>query len=170
MTSNTGGFFNITVHCGWAPRDVHFARAPVSFMQFAPEYDRGTPKSIKDVVDAARSRIDDTLANDVANFLRRQEMRSPTNYSARIRVGDFALKKRTSFPMNSPKKLCHKIVVDAYEVMQRVATNSFRVKSILSGENSIVPGDHLQKVRLTRDKLIQLARELKRVTVSNRQI
>ena len=64
----------------------------------------------------------------------------------------------------------HKIVVDAYEVIQRVATNSFRVKSILSGENSIVPGDHLQKVRLTRDKLIQLARELKRVTVSNRQI
>ena len=57
------------------------------------------------------------------------------------------MKKRTSFPRGAAKKLCAKLVVDAYRILSRVGTNSFRVQSVVDGEISIFPGDHLVRMR-----------------------
>ena len=83
----------------------------------------------------------------MASFLRRQELRSPTNYSRRLRVGDFALRKRTSWPTSTPWKLGFRVVIDAFRIIARVATNSFRCESIVTNEISILPGDLLVRVR-----------------------
>ena len=153
-----------------SPRDAHFVRAPSTFLHAAPEVDRKAPKSIKDAVDAARKIGASTLANDVAAFVRRQERRSPTNQSAKVRVGDLCLKKRTSFPANAPRKLAFKIIADAYEVKSKVGSNSYRVESLLTGEEAVLPGDHLIKTRnLSAVDLVELCKEIERVSIMNQQ-
>ena len=155
---------------GVSPRDAHFVRAPSTFLQTAPEVDRKAPRSIKQAIDAARTISDTNLANDVASFIKRQEKRSPTNVSAKIRVGDLCLQRRTSFPAHAPRKLAFKLVVDAFKVISKVATNSFRVESLLTKRQTIIPGDHLIKTRhLDASSLIELCREMERVTVQNSQ-
>ena len=57
------------------------------------------------------------------------------------------MKKKTSFPRGAARKLCAKLVVDAYRIVSRVGTNSFRVESVIDGETSILPGDHLVRMR-----------------------
>ena len=133
---------------GLAPKDVHFARPPSSFLQTASDRDiSGVSRSLADCVSAARLAGRDTLMYDVAAFLRRQQHRSPTNYSLRLQVGDLCLKKRTSWPTNTPKKLGFRITVDGFEVKKRVATNTFLCESVLTGDLALYPGDHLVRVK-----------------------
>ena len=133
---------------GYSPCDVHFVRAPVSFLRTAVDARvDGIPRSLVDSIRASRLAGKETLQFDVASFLRRQELRSPTNYSRRLRVGDFALRKRTSWPTSTPWKLGFRVVIDAFRIVARVATNSFRCESIVTNEISILPGDLLVRVR-----------------------
>ena len=63
-----------------------------------------------------------------------------------LRVNDIVLKKKTSFRKNSPKKLQHHLVIDAYIIIGRIATNAFRVESLVTGEIKVMPGDSLVKL------------------------
>ena len=112
-----------------SPREVHFTRAPRSFLRAIPEVDSNAPPSIRSTIAAARAVREDVVRNDVMAHVKRQEKRSPTNYTARIQKGDYALQKRTSFPTRVPKKLAFRMLIDAYEVKARIATNSYRVTS-----------------------------------------
>ena len=151
-----------------APRDVHFNRAPSTFTHAAPKLDSTTAPSIRKAIDAARKVGEDTLANDVAAFIRRKAKRSPTNYSARIHVGDLLLKRRSSFPANSPRKLAYKIVVDCFECVARIASNNFRCVSLVTGDEYCLSGDVLVKIRgHTRDSLVELCKEMERVSTKN---
>ena len=151
-----------------SPREVHFTRAPRSFLRAIPEVDSNAPPSIRSTIAAARAVREDVVRNDVMAHVKRQEKRSPTNYTARIQKGDYALQKRTSFPTSVPKKLAFRTLIDAYEVKARIATNSYRVTSLLTGENHVVAGDLLIKVRgLTRDDLIELCAEMERISARN---
>ena len=67
-----------------------------------------------------------------------------------------------------PKKLAFRTLIDAYEVKARIATNSFRVTSLLTGENHVVAGDLLIKVRgLSRSDLVELCAEMERISARN---
>ena len=94
----------------------------------------------------------------MAQALKREEKKSPANYSRRLKIGDLVLKKKTTFPTHSPRKLAFKIVIQAYKVIARLATNTYRVKSIVDETLEIQPGDHL--VRLTNMREDQVLKRL----------
>ena len=154
---------------GLAPRDVHFVRPPVSFLQSAPDNDiSGVSRSLVESVGAARAAGREALQHDVAAFLRRQQHRSPTNYTLRLRVGDLCLKKRMTWPTNTPKKYGFRIVVDAFEIKARVATNTFQCESLISGDVLVLPGDHLIRVRgFDRASLRQLCARMEETAARN---
>ena len=153
---------------GLSPRDVHFTRAPKSFLRAQPEVDPTAPPSIRNTIDAARALHKDVIRHDVMTFTKRQEKRSPTNYTSRMKTGDLALQKRTSFPSHVPKKLAFKTIIDAYEVTAKTGTNNFRVVSLLTGEQHVVAGDLLIKVRgLSKEDLIALCEDMERVAARN---
>ena len=98
--------------------------------------------------------------------LRKRRITSPTDYTSKLKIGQLCLRKRTVFPTNSPKKLCYKVLVDGYKIMAKVATNHFRVKSVVNGTETTLPGDVLVKVSaLTEQELVQLCREMEKATV-----
>jgi len=63
------------------------------------------------------------------------------------------LKKRSVWPVGTPKKYGHRVVVDGFVVEERVATNAFKVRSVVTDEHQILPGDVLIKTKLTEDEL-----------------
>ena len=63
-----------------------------------------------------------------------------------IKVGELILRKRTSFPKSSPKKLCYKVIFEPFKVLNKVASNSYRCKSLISQSEIIVPGDGIVKL------------------------
>ena len=90
-------------------------------------------------------------------------MRSATDAGRRLRAGDYVMKKKSSFPRGAARKMCAKLVVDAFEITSRVATNAFRCKSVISGEETILSGDHLVRLRnYDRESVILLCREMER--------
>ena len=131
-----------------SPRLLHFSTPPSTFLRTAPLEDvSGAPRDITDAVKAARTRGKDALFHEVAAFVRRQGLQSPTDAARRIRVGDVCMKKRTSWPASLPRKQGWRVVVDAFAVESRVATNSFRCRSLVDGEISVLPGDVLIKLK-----------------------
>ena len=140
-----------------SPRDLFYVRPPTSFLRSASdEVVDGVAKSLVDCVAAARAAGAASLQNDVAAFIRRQKKRSPTNYTRRLKSGDCVLKKRSVWPVGTPKKYGHRVVVDGFVVEERVATNAFKVRSVVTDEHQILPGDVLIKTKLTEDELRRL--------------
>ena len=88
---------------------------------------------------------------------------SPTNYNKRLPNGTLALKKRSSYPAFSPRKLSFKLCVEPLRVESRCASNSYRCLNLNDLTTTILPGDLLVKVSgLTEDELIQLSHEMQR--------
>ena len=153
---------------GLSPREVHFSRAPRLFLHAEPEIDDAASSSIKAAMAAACAVGDDVLVHDVASYAKRQTKTSPTNYASRLQVGDLAIQKRTSFPAHIPRKLAFRVVIDAFEVTARVAINAFRVKSIITGNEQILVGDFLIKIRrMDQDALRALCQEMECVSTRN---
>ena len=63
-----------------------------------------------------------------------------------FKFNNIVLKKKTSFKKNSPKKLQYRVIVDAFIIVGRIATNAFRVESLITGEIKVMPGDSLVKL------------------------
>ena len=78
------------------------------------------PKLIVNAINTAGNAEQEALRFSVYSYLRRNKQDSPTNYGRRLRVGEFALKKRTVFPTGAPKKLCHKVRLDGFQISQTV--------------------------------------------------
>ena len=143
-----------------APKDIHFNRAPSNFLHHA---DDGKATG-NDAMAAAREASKRTLLYDVKRFMKRQVKKSPTDYTAKLRPGMICLQKRTSFPANSPKKLCYKTTFDVFKITSKVATNSYRVRSLKSNEEKVMPGDNLIKLTNINDnEAIELIDEMERV-------
>ena len=150
---------------GLSPNDVHFVRSPSTFPRHA--YADGTGSGA-DALVAARLTSRRTVVNDVRRFLRRHQLSSPTDYTRKLKIGDLCLRRRTSFAASSPKKLQFKLKIEAYRVVSKVATNSFRVVSIVSGGTCVLPGDVLIKVSaLDEDELRALCREMESTAARN---
>ena len=144
-----------------APKEIHFNRAPSNFLQHTALSDASNhTNSMK----AAREASKRTLLYDVKRFMKRQVKTSATDYTSKLRPGMICLQKRTSFPTNSPKKLCYKITFDALKITSKVATNSYRVRSLKTNEELVMPGDNLiQLTNINEDEAIDLIDEMERV-------
>ena len=137
-----------------SPRDCHFVRPPTSFLHSSSDaVVDGVSKSLIESVAAARAAGEAALQHDVAAFIRRQKKSSPTNFTQRLLCGDHVLKKRSTWPVGTPKKYGTRVLADGFVVLDRVATNTYRVKSVVDGQIHVLPGDLLVKVRLDRDSL-----------------
>ena len=153
-----------------SPRDLHFSAPASTFLRpdSASVGGRGVKKSILDALRAARASGMETLRHDVATFLRRQSFRSPTNFTAQLRTGDFVLKKRSSYSTGSGKKLQFRITLEAFEIIGKCATNAFKVINLVNGQISLLSGDVLIRVRgHTKESLIHLVQQMERVAESN---
>ena len=143
-----------------SPKEIHFNVAPSDFLIHQHERDEMSD----DAAGAARAASRATLVNDVKRFLKSKEKAGVTDYTKKIRPGMICLRKRTSFPSSSPKKLCYKITFEGYMVTSKVATNSFRCRNIKTNEETIIPGDLLVKMKgLTENEAVELINEMERV-------
>ena len=87
---------------------------------------------------------------------------SPTDHSARLKVNDYVMKKRTTFLSSSPKKFQYKTVPNAYQITTKIATNVYRLKSIIDEQEIVLPGDQLVKMRFhDKNSLRQLVQEMR---------
>ena len=151
---------------GLTPKDLLFARPTNSF--FLPSSgaeEDGINRDVryKDFMKVAREAERDTLVHKIKSHITRQKATLPTSYTRTLRAGDLALRKRTIFPVGAPKKLCHKLKIEAYKILKRVATNSFRVVSVVTGVEEILPGDLLCKVkRFDEEGLRQLVEAMRK--------
>ena len=148
-----------------APKDLFYARAPSNFVWHEAAREKG---SGNDLLKAARLRSREVVMEEVKRYLKRSKLTAPTDYSNKVKVGQYAMKKRTSFPTSSPRKLCFKTIIDAFKVVAKVATNAYKVQSLITGKESIIPGDQLIKINsLTEDELKALCKEMEEVARRN---
>ena len=74
-----------------------------------------------------------------------------------VKVGELVLRRRTSFPQGAPKKLCYKVIFEPFKVINKVASNSYRCKSLINQIEIIVPGDGIVKLgKLSEQEAIAL--------------
>ena len=140
---------------GKSPKDLHFTAPPSNFLQHE------NMRESKDYVQMAKQTSRDTLLHDIRRFLKKPSTSSPTDNSAKLRVDDLCLKKRTVFPTNSPKKLAYKVIIDAFKIKSRVATNAYVCESLITKNKLTLPGDQLIKLRgLNEEETIQLVRRM----------
>ena len=153
---------------GMTPRQVHFVRPPISFLQYANEREITGTRSVVDAIKAARVSGYETLRHNVRDFLKRKARWSPMDHSRKLRVGDLCLKKKTSFPISAPRKLAFRLNIDAFIIVSKVASNAYRCRSIMDGGERILPGDVLMLVHgYTEDNLRRLVLKMEETAVRN---
>ena len=153
---------------GRSPREAHFVRPASNFLNINPKDVQPRTKTLKDAITAARTSSRRTLVDEVEQFIKRNELTSPTQFTKRLIPNDIVLKKRTSYPLGSPKKLCHKMTIDAYIVIERVASNSYRVRSLIDNKIYILPGDLLVRLRHhSKEDAIQLVKGMQEIVDRN---
>ena len=148
-----------------APKDIFFTRAPSNFAWHEADKREETGN---DLIKAARLKSRIVVLEEVKRYMKKKPLVSPTDYTNKIKVGQLCLKKRTSFPSSSPKKMAFKTLIDAYRVTGKIATNHYRVISLIDGKEYNIPGDHLIKMNsLTEDELRCLAKEMEETARKN---
>ena len=100
---------------------------------------------MREVFNAKRAAQDQVLHGDVRRFMMRREAENVGDRYNQLKIGDLAFKKCISFWTGAPRKLQFRVDEDAFEIVSRVATNSFRCVSIVDGRVQLLPGDHLVK-------------------------
>ena len=151
---------------GYSPKDLHFTRAPATFPRHKAQCEASN--GLSQALQAARLASKQTVLEDVKRFMKRKQIRSPTDFSRKLKVNDLCLRKRTSFASSTPRKLAFKINIDAYQVVSKVATNAFRCRSIIDGGTSVLPGDVLIKVAaLNEGELRRLVLEMEALATRN---
>ena len=152
---------------GRCPSDLHFFRSNANIIDpdgsFPLSGLTGDSRTAAGVVAAKRAAQDAVLHNDVRRFQMRREKENVGDADDKLKVGQFAFKKRTSFWGSIPRKLQFRLDEDAFEVVGKIATNSFKCVSIVDGETVILPGDQLVRTTLSRDELKALLERMRRL-------
>ena len=152
-----------------SPKLLHFQRAPKNFLR-TDLVDEAGPKRWSAMRATARETERHALEFQLAAHLRRRDEDAPTDYSRRLRVGDYVLRKRTSFPAGAVRKQAHKVNLDGFQITSRLATNVFSCTSVLDASVSIIPGDLLVRVRGQTDQSMkQLVESMILVSERNAQ-
>ena len=148
-----------------SPSDLHFFRSNANLM----DVDGSLPLSgltgslpiARQVVAAKRKAQELVLHNDVRRFVQRRDRENPGDADDKLKVGDLVFKKRTSFWGSVPRKLQFRVDEDAFEIVGKLATNSFQCKSVLDGELAIFPGGQLVRTTLKVEELKALLARMK---------
>ena len=147
-TSNLGGK---------SPSDLHFFRSTANLIGVDGNIPlsglTGDVKTARQVVAAKRAAQEEVLANDVRRFVQRREKEAAGDRDDRLKIGNRVFKKRTVYWTGSPRKLQFKVDENAFEIISKIATNSYKVRSIIDDKIFIFPGDHLVKTLLTSEQL-----------------
>ena len=125
-----------------APRDLHFRVPPSSFFDVTQ---RDVHKDSR--LSSALEACDEVLQFEIESFLKGRQRISPTDHASRLKVGDYVMKKRTSFATNAPRKFQFRRTVQAYRIEAKIATNTWRVKSIIDGSILTLPGEQCIRMR-----------------------
>ena len=120
----------------------------------------GDVETMREVLDAKRATQEQVIHGDVRRFMMRREAENVGDRDDKLKIGDLAFKKRTSFWTGAPRKLQFKVDEDAFEIVSRIATNSFRCVSVIDGRVIVLPGDQLVKTNLPKDKLQTLVAKM----------
>ena len=144
---------------GRSPADLHFTRSNANLIDDEGLPVGGIPNLRKKWIPLWQSRVqafDDVIKNDVRRFQQRRERENPLDFTSHLQIGDLCFKKRTSFLQHTPKKIQHRVDNDAYEIVAKLATNSFRCLSLRFGNYAILPGDHLIRTHLSREGVLKI--------------
>ena len=153
---------------GKSPRELHFVRSASTFLNVAPKDVRPHSRTLKEAIAVARASARETLQHEIQQFIKRNETTSPTQFNKRLIEGQYVIKKRTSYPLGSSKKLCHKMTIDVYRVTHKVASNSYRVESLIDQKSYVLPGDLLVPLRHHRESdAIKLVQEMSELVTKN---
>ena len=155
---------------GQSPSDLHFFRSNANLI----DVDGTLPLSglTGNVLDARRvvalkqQAQETVIHNDVRRFLQRRDRENPGDADDKLRVGDFVFRKRTSFWGSVPRKLQFRVDEDAFKIVGKLATNSFRCSSVLDGELAVFPGGQLVRTTLKEEELKALLARMKVVRES----
>ena len=149
---------------GRCPSEFQFFKANANLMDVDGHVPldglTGDSRTFKHLVDARLAMQDEVLHNDVRRFVQRRDKENPGDRDDKIKVGDYALKKRTSFWSGAPRKLQFKVDEDAFEVVSKLATNSYKCISLMTGDAQILPGEQIVKTKMSREKLQTLVRKM----------
>ena len=145
---------------GRSPSDLHFFRSNANLIDVDGHVPlsglTGDSTTARQVADAKRAAQEEVLANDVRRYVQRREKEAAGDRDDRLKVGNRVFKKRTVYWPNSPRKLQFKIDEDAFEIISKIATNSFKCRSVINDRIYVWPGDHLVKTLLTSEQLRSL--------------
>ena len=140
-----------------SPKELFFSNAPSNLPRMKP--------LAAGPLRRARLASQESAINEVRRFMKNRVKTSPTDYSQRLKPGTLALKKRTSFPTSSPRKMARKIEIDGFRIKKRLATNSYEVENIRSKQRLVLPGDQLVTVgTLTEIELVALINEMEELS------
>ena len=155
---------------GRCPSDLHFFRSNANLLDVDGSFPlsgmTGDSKTAKEIARAKEAAQLAVLHHDVRRFCMRRERENPGDKDDKLKIGDLAMKKRTSFWGSVPRKLQFKLDEDAFEIISKIATNSYKCSSIIDGEIAILPGDQLVKTTLTKDQLKALLDRMRRLRES----
>ena len=139
--------YNSTPHSalpnGKSPRELHFVNPPPSFLDVTKR-----PEAVGGKLEAALRASDAVVEHEVAQYLQGKRRQSPTDHTSRLKIGQLVMKRRTTYATSSPKKFQFKRKIDGYRIIGKIATNCFKIKSIINGAEEIQAGDHLLKMAL----------------------
>ena len=146
----------------WSPKEVFFNQPTSNFPYITPLARCEDPRT------EARKASRQAVLEEVKRYMKNQMKNSPSDFTNKIKKGTLALKKRTSFPTHSPRKLAYKMHVQGFVVGERAATNAYICKDIKSGKTEIIPGDHLVTVNaLDESGLRSLIEEMETIILRN---
>ena len=151
--------YNTTPHSalprGLSPRELHFTTPPPSYFDVTKRSRTETPPF---------TLREEVVMHEVAQHLKRKRKISATDYTAKVKVGDLVMKKRTTFPTGVARKTAFKVALDAYQIAKRIATNTYLVKSILNGKEVVLPGDQIVRMKYhDHNSLKRLVKEMKMI-------
>jgi hypothetical protein len=102
----------------------------------------------------------DHIQLSVDRFMKRKKSENPLGQYDLLQVGDLCLQKQTSFLRHAAIKTQFKLSINIYEIIERVATNAFRIRNIKSNQELICAGDHLIQLRYPHEEAIKLLNNL----------
>jgi hypothetical protein len=137
LVTPTAMHFNLTPNPtlgNKTPCDMHFCQPRSTFVQLFIEIpEQRMPEqaaTIRDRQIIFMRLQKDHIQMSMDRFIKRKKADNPLGQYDLLQVGDLCLRKRTSFLRHAAIKTQFKLTINIYEIIERVATNAFRISDI----------------------------------------
>ena len=99
---------------------------------------------------------DGILQAAVAAYNKRQPAQHDWDVNLKPKIGSFAFKKHTTYSQNVNANYQYKLDFTGFQILERAATNTYKVRDIESGAVRYIPGDHLISTKLEEAEMLSL--------------